>query len=83
MSHDSTRATSVESRVPSCDKGHGEKDWCECWKCGGEGVDGHDCGEDCCCCLYPEDNVRCDICNGKGGWWRCYTCAPATADEEL
>ncbi len=43
-------------------------DWVECWNCGGEGTDGHDCGEDTCCCLYPEDNVTCDICKGKGGW---------------
>lgn len=56
---------------------HGrEREWCWCYECGGEGVSGHDCGEDCCCCLYPEDNMRCDICRGRGGWWRCYVCAP-------
>lgn len=44
--------------------------WVECWQCGGEGSDGHDCGEDTCCCLWPEDNVTCDICLGKGGWYR-------------
>ncbi|MDZ4344451.1 MAG: hypothetical protein U1E51_18675 [Candidatus Binatia bacterium] len=60
---------------------HGEKEWCECWQCGGEGVAGHDCGEDCCCCLNPEDNVRCDICQGKGGWPRCYSCTPETEYE--
>lgn len=43
----------------------------ECENCGGEGTDGHDCGEDCCMCRYPEDNVRCDCCLGKGGWWSC------------
>lgn len=64
-----------------CDK-HGEREWCECWQCGGEGVNGHDCGEDCCVCLAPEDNMRCDICSGKGGWWRCYTCAPETESED-
>jgi len=42
--------------------------WVECWKCGGEGSDGHDCGEDCCMCLYPEDNLMCEVCNGAGGW---------------
>ena len=42
--------------------------WHDCWKCGGEGVSHHDCGEDTCCCFMPEDNVRCDICKGKGGW---------------
>lgn len=42
-----------------------------CYNCGGDGYSHHDCGEDCCCCLYPEDNVVCDICRGRGGWWRC------------
>ena len=45
-----------------------DDDWIECWHCGGDGVSHHDCGEDTCCCLAPEDNVRCDICFGKGGW---------------
>lgn len=45
--------------------------WVECENCGGEGVSGHDCGEDCCCCEDPEDNIRCDICKGKGGWDAC------------
>ena len=36
-----------------------------CPKCDDE----HDCGEDCCACLYPEPNVRCDICDGKGYWF--------------
>lgn len=44
-------------------------EWRECWKCGGEGMSEHDCGEDTCCCFMPEDNVRCDICNGDGGWY--------------
>lgn len=38
----------------------------DCWDCGGDGVVGHDCGEDTCCCLYPEDNVRCGTCLGEG-----------------
>lgn len=61
---------------------HGEREWCECWNCE-DGLSGHDCGEDCCVCLYPEDNVRCDICNGRGGWWRCYTCSPETEQEGI
>ncbi len=44
-------------------------EWIECENCGGEGFVGHDCGEDCCCCLDPEDNVPCDVCGGKGGYW--------------
>jgi hypothetical protein len=37
-----------------------------CPNCAGDGVTSHDCGEDCCCCLYPEDNVTCDVCEGDG-----------------
>ena len=43
-------------------------DWTECWNCAGEGFTEHDCGEDTCCCLTPEDNVVCDVCMGMGGW---------------
>ncbi len=45
--------------------------WQECEYCGGEGLDGHDCGEDTCCCLDPEDNMTCDMCGGTGGFWHC------------
>jgi hypothetical protein len=48
-----------------------EMAWEECDACGGEGVNGHDCGEDCCWCLYPEDNVPCDFCDGAGGRYVC------------
>ncbi len=43
-------------------------EYVECWQCGGEGVYGHDCGEDCCACLRPDDNAPCEICEGLGGW---------------
>lgn len=43
--------------------------WVECDSCGGDGVAGHDCGEDTCCCMWPEDNMTCDQCEGKGGWY--------------
>lgn len=46
-------------------------DWERCDTCGGEGLDGHDCGEDTCCCLCPEENQTCDVCYGKGGWHKC------------
>ena len=39
----------------------------ECEGCGGEGVDGHDCGEDTCACADPIDNVECSWCEGEGG----------------
>ena len=48
-----------------------EMTWEECEACGGEGLDGHDCGEDCCCCADPEPNECCDYCLGAGGWWDC------------
>ena len=47
--------------------------WQECWNCE-SGYSHHDCGEDTCCCADPQPNVKCDICNGKGGWWVCFNC---------
>lgn len=46
-------------------------DWQSCEHCGGEGFDGHDCGDDTCCCLRPDENVLCHICEGYGGWSVC------------
>lgn len=43
----------------------------DCGACGGDGYCGHDCGEDTCCCDDPEDNMRCDYCNGRGWHWTC------------
>ena len=37
----------------------------ECEQCD-EGLDGHDCGDDCCCCEDPEPNLACQFCNGRG-----------------
>lgn len=42
-----------------------------CETCGGSGVDGHDCGEESCCCQWPEDNLRCETCLGDAGWQCC------------
>ena len=55
----------------NCARCGGGVEWLNCANCGGEGVSHHDCGEDCCACLYPEDNVRCDWCRGSGGSWHC------------
>lgn len=38
----------------------------DCPNCGGTGYSRHDCGEDSCACLEPEDDVICNWCNGKG-----------------
>jgi hypothetical protein len=43
----------------------------ECEACGGEGLRGHDCGDDTCCCLRPEENQTCGDCGGVEGWWCC------------
>lgn len=42
--------------------------WQECWNCT-DGYSHHDCGEDTCCCVEPEDNVVCDVCQGAGDWY--------------
>jgi hypothetical protein len=55
---------------------------CQCARCGSsvdtercneceDGLDGHDCGEDCCACLHPEDNVPCQYCDGSGVFHCC------------
>lgn len=57
--------------IPYCARCGGSAEYETCENCGGEGTDGHECGEDCCACLHPEDNVPCDICDGEGGWLVC------------
>ena len=52
---------------PTCGRCGSSTIWIECDNCGGEGVTHHDCGEDTCCCLYPEDNVACQCCLGSRG----------------
>lgn len=72
---------SIEQKQEQCRRaGHWLGD-VECWQCGGEGVSHHDCGEDVCCCRWPEDNVRCDICDGKGGYKVCFTCHPGAMED--
>lgn len=59
-----------ENLCPNC--GHETYEWrCECE----DGYSYHDCGEDCCACLHPEANVRCDECGGKGWHNWCRRCA--------
>lgn len=70
----------MRSDTPLCPL-HGEHTLVDCWQCGGEGLYGHDCGEDCCVCLRPEENERCYICNGKGGRFVCLGCHPEVAEE--
>ena len=50
--------------------GPADEVWFDCSECGGEGfVEGEcTCGDDCCCCLEP-DEPTCGHCSGRGGWW--------------
>ena len=59
---------------------------CQCARCGSsvsiescdhceDGYDGHDCGEDTCCCLNPEENLVCQYCDGSGVWHTCMSSA--------
>lgn len=57
-----------------CKKCGGDVRWQECYDCE-DGYSHHDCGEDTCCCLNPEPNVICNICNGEEGWWICDNCS--------
>lgn len=53
----------------------------ECPECGGEGLCGHDCGEDCCCCLEPEDNIECPACSGVGSFPLCLSASSGHCAE--
>jgi hypothetical protein len=55
---------------PYCEHCEYELEWVDCDACE-EGMGYHDCGDDCCPCLDPEPNVRCDQCGGAGGWYYC------------
>jgi hypothetical protein len=63
-----------------CGKCQSEKTYVECYNCE-DGYSDHDCGEDCCCCAEPEPNVRCDICDGDGGYFICGHCHPESLND--
>lgn len=63
----------TEPEYESCPTCGNSMDWWEtCWSCAGDGGF-HDCGEDCCPCLYPELDLNqpCDVCDGRGGYYLC------------
>ena len=64
-----------------CPECHEDLHTVECGQC----VDGythHECGDDTCFCLYPQDNVECDLCDGHGFWWQCLNkCGNWTSKE--
>lgn len=50
--------------------------WIDCYNCGGDETSlGSDCIDDLCHgqdCIHGDPGyLRCDVCRGKGGWWRC------------
>lgn len=53
------------SRCKCCEVIYEDCENCE------DGFSSHDCGEDCCCCEYPENNVPCDMCCGRGYFAMC------------
>jgi hypothetical protein len=65
----STAATFEDE--PQCPRCGSSQEFVPCWSCGGEVFTDHDCGEDTCCCRFPENNVVCDHCRGRGGHYRC------------
>lgn len=55
----------------SCARCGSSAKWISCDVCGGKGLHGHECGQEPCCCLRPEDNRPCGVCDGNGGWYSC------------
>ena len=49
----------------ACARCGGSVESVACYYCGGAGFSHHDCGEDTCACLHPEDNVTCAECGGS------------------
>jgi hypothetical protein len=68
---------------PTCPTCGCPLEWEDCYSLDCEDGYYHDCGEDCCCCADPEPNVRCDVCDGKGGWWFCPACAEKAKKGEI
>ena len=60
-----------EASCPHCGS---DLTWVECENCDEYGYSHHDCGEDTCCCLDQSNNVVCDWCEGKHGWYVCNQC---------
>lgn len=60
-------------RTPICEKCFGEMDWADCWMIDcEEGF--YDAYEEDCINNDPGTYVRCEQCEGEGGWWFCQSC---------
>lgn len=71
MAEPAIRRIHLHEDGASCGRCGSTAEWLSCWYCGGDVWVDHDCGEDCCACLYPEPNVTCAWCGGGGGSWHC------------
>lgn len=63
-------SSAVENYECQCARCGSSCDYQHCEECE-DGYDGHECGEDCCMCRRPKENVPCQICRGRGGWYAC------------
>lgn len=52
--------------------GDGETEWVDCWNGCHDGF--HDGYEEDPLWYDDGDMIRCDVCNGKGGWLQCLRC---------
>lgn len=71
---DVPRAGEGTEPLAFCSACHRDVEREECESCAGDGVRGHDCGEDSCSCADPQENVPCSDCDGAGAHWKCPTC---------
>ena len=60
---------------PACPQCGKDTDWLPCSQCfGNGGRDGEDLMEEDPLWYSVDDFETCDLCEGQGGWWRCWDC---------
>jgi len=58
-----------------CPLCHNEREWVDCWDCGGDGIiDGERLMEEDPSWYSIDDEEPCSQCNGRGGWYECWVC---------
>lgn len=63
---------SEDNEYSSCENCGSDSRWETCWQCGGEGgQDGEELMEEDPLWYGPDDYRKCDICDGKGGYYVC------------
>lgn len=74
------RLTDEEHR-PICSTCGDWKEWVTCDQCDEGFIDRYE--EDPNWFDWADSWERCDICDGEGGWYRCFTCAPLQKWEDV